>query len=59
MVLQELPAGRLQADTIISIVQRWAQQSPADATDWVNQFPDGDLRDTALECLAQSTIEKH
>ena len=59
LVLHELPAGRLQADTIISIVQRWVRQSPADATDWVSQFPDGDLRDTALECLAQSTIGKH
>lgn len=56
MILRELPAGRLQADTIISIVQRWAQQSPADAADWVNQFPDGDLRDTAMECLAQAAV---
>lgn len=58
MVLHELPAGRLQADTIISIVQRWAQQSPADATDWVNQFPNGDLHDAAMECLAQAAVGK-
>jgi hypothetical protein len=58
MVLRELPAGRLQAGTIISIVQRWAQQSPSDATDWVNQFPDGDLRDAAMECLAQAVTGK-
>jgi hypothetical protein len=54
MVLRKLPAGRLQADTLVSIVQRWAQQSPADATYWVDRFPDGDLRDAAMECLAQA-----
>ncbi len=58
MVLREIPAGRLQADAIVSIVQRWARQSPADAADWVNQFPDGELRDTAMECLAQATVGK-
>jgi hypothetical protein len=55
MVLRELPAGRLQADTIVSIVQRWVQQSPAAATEWVNRFPNGDLRDAAVECIAQAT----
>lgn len=58
MVLQDLPAGRLQADAIVSIVQRWARQSPAAATDWVNQFPDGDLRNAAMDCLAQAAAGK-
>lgn len=58
MVLQDLPADRLQADAIVSIVQRWARQSPAGATDWVNQFPDGDLRNAAMECLAQAAAGK-
>jgi hypothetical protein len=52
--VKELPAGRLQSDAIVSIVQRWAQQSPADAEAWVNQFPEGDLRETAKECLAKA-----
>jgi hypothetical protein len=52
LVVKELPAGRLQADTIVAIVQRWSQQSPADAEAWVSQFPEGDLRDAARECLA-------
>lgn len=53
MALRELPAGRLQSDTIVSIVQRWAQQFPAEAGGWVERFPEGDLRDAALECIAQ------
>jgi hypothetical protein len=52
--VKELPAGRLQSDAIVSIVQRWAQQSPAAATAWVNQFPEGDLRETAKENLAKA-----
>ena len=52
MAANELPAGRLQADSIVSVVQRWAQQSPAAAAAWVLRFPDGELRDAAMECLA-------
>jgi hypothetical protein len=52
---KELPAGRMQSDTIVSIVQRWAQQSLADAAAWVNQFPEGSLRDAAMEALAKSS----
>ena len=51
MAVQELPAGRLQADTIVSIVQRWGRQAPEEATAWVDQFPAGDLRDAAMESL--------
>lgn len=54
LAVKELPAGRLQSDTIVSIVQRWAQQSPADAEAWVNQFPKGDLRNTAKENLTKA-----
>jgi hypothetical protein len=51
LAVKELPSGRLQSDTIVSIVQRWAQQSPADAEAWVNQFPEGAIRDAATENL--------
>lgn len=53
LAVKELPAGRLQADAVVSIVQRWVQQSPAVAADWVQQFPDGDLRDAAIENLGK------
>lgn len=51
LALDELPPGRLLDDTVISIVQRWAQKNPAAATAWVEQFPAGSLRDTAMENL--------
>jgi hypothetical protein len=47
----ELPPGRLQADTVVSIVQRWAQQDPEQAAAWVRSFPEGELRKTASESL--------
>jgi len=58
LAVKELPAGRLQSDTIVSIVQRWAQQSPADAQVWVEQFPKGDLRETAMESLGNTSSAK-
>ena len=51
LAANELPTGRLQADAVVSIVQRWAQRAPADAANWVLQFPDGELRDAAMENL--------
>lgn len=57
LAAKELPAGRLQADAVVSIVQRWAQRSPADAAGWVLQFPEGDLRDTAMDTLVRYTPE--
>ena len=54
LAAKELPAGRLQADTVVSIVQRWAQRAPDDAAGWVLQFPEGKLRDAAMESLERS-----
>ncbi|HLP77891.1 MAG TPA: hypothetical protein VK327_13340, partial [Candidatus Paceibacterota bacterium] len=51
LAVESLPSGRLLDDTVISIVQRWAQQQPAAAAAWVEQFPSGALRLTAAENL--------
>jgi len=56
--LQNLPPGGRQDDTIVSIVQRWAQTEPAQAADWVVQFPEGRLRDTAVQNLVQIWSEQ-
>lgn len=50
--VNELPAGQLQSDTVVAIVQRWAQQQPERASEWVAQFPNGALRDAAVDNLA-------
>jgi hypothetical protein len=57
LAVKELPPGRLQANTIVSIVQRWAQHSPVDAATWVNQFPKGPLRDTAFASLPPNSYQ--
>jgi hypothetical protein len=51
LAVDELPPGRLLDDTVIAIVQRWAQKDPVAAAAWVEQFPAGPLRDTAIENL--------
>jgi hypothetical protein len=48
----------LQADTIVSIVQRWSQRSPGEAAEWVDQFPEGALRDAAIESLAAGSADR-
>jgi hypothetical protein len=58
LAVQELPAGRLQEDTVISIIQRWAQQAPEAAAAWVDQFPPGPLRTVAIDNLVSQWSQK-
>ena len=46
------------ADLAEEIRRKYNRRVTTDAADWVNQFPDGELRDTAMECLAQATVGK-
>jgi hypothetical protein len=41
----------VQDRTIVAIVQRWVQTDAPGATAWVNQFPEGTLRESALATL--------
>ena len=51
LAVMELPAGRLQEDTVVSIVQRWTELQPEAAAAWVAQFPEGAMRAAAIENL--------
>jgi hypothetical protein len=53
LALKTLPPGRQQDDAVMSIVQRWAQQTPIEAAGWVSSFPEGTLRETAMEELVK------
>lgn len=52
IAVNDLPAGRLQNDTVMAIVERWAQSQPEAAAAWVGQFPEGELKQTATGYLA-------
>ena len=47
-VLQEIPPGPVQTEAAISILHQWALQDMAGAAAWANQFPEGALRERAL-----------
>ncbi len=53
LAVQSLPAGKVQEDAVVSVVQRWAQQDPLKASAWVTAFPEGTLRDTAIQELVK------
>jgi hypothetical protein len=58
LAIEELPPGRLQEDTVVSIVQRWAEQQPEAAAAWVAQFPEGAMRAAAIENLVALWSQK-
>ena len=52
LAVNTITEEKQQDDAIVGIVQRWGQQDADAATAWVTPFPEGILRETALENLA-------
>jgi hypothetical protein len=46
-----LPPGKIPSAAINSMVERWAQRDPQTARAWVEEFPEGTLRETARDNL--------
>lgn len=55
MAAASMEAGAAQDRTIASIVQRWAQQDPDAVRKWVGTFPDGPMKQNALEHIQAQT----
>jgi hypothetical protein len=51
LLVQNIDPGAILDRAAVAIVQRWAQQSPQDAADWVTRFPDSAARQTAINDL--------
>jgi hypothetical protein len=49
----QLTGGEEQDRTVVSILQRWVQTSPTEATGWIEGFPDTPLRSTATRNLVR------
>lgn len=51
MVVDQIPAGDTQTEAVISVVYQWANRDLPGARAWVERFPEGQLRDRALNEL--------
>jgi hypothetical protein len=58
LAVEKVQPGGRQDDTVVSIVQRWAQSDPEHAADWVAKFPEGRMGNAAIENLVQIWAEK-
>jgi hypothetical protein len=54
-VANGMESGPAQERAVAAIVQRWAQQDPDAVRAWIEEFPDGSLKDNALGHLAAAT----
>lgn len=52
LVVQEIPQGPAQTEAAISVLHQWALRNFDDAAAWVELFPDGEIRDRAMNELA-------
>ena len=55
LVAESMDAGPAQDRAIAAVVQRWAQQDAAAAGEWVASFPDGPIKENALEHAAKQS----
>jgi len=44
MVVEQIPPGLIQTETVISVLHQWFLRDMAGAAAWVDQFPAGDLK---------------
>jgi hypothetical protein len=58
VAVSQLAPGKLQEDSVVQIVQRWAQSAPDRAAAWVEGFSEGRLRDAAMQNLAALWAKK-
>ena len=52
LALETIGPGKLLDDTVVAIIQRWAQSDPQAAAMWIEGFPTGSLRNVAADNLA-------
>lgn len=58
LAVMQIAPGRAQDDAVIGIVQRWAQNDPEAASEWVTSFPEGLLAETAAGNILSLWPEK-
>jgi hypothetical protein len=57
LALYSISPGRQQDDAVVGIVQRWVQKEPETTAAWVERFPEGDLKWTAVENVVKIWAE--
>ncbi|MDB6078388.1 MAG: hypothetical protein JWO82_2135 [Akkermansiaceae bacterium] len=51
LVVKEIPAGEAQSEAVISVLYQWSRSEPREALAWVELFPEGALRERAMNEL--------
>jgi len=57
LITETLWPGESQNQAVIATVQRWSEQDSQGANTWVQQFPAGELKDTALLNLVAVSLD--
>jgi len=58
LVLTQIPAGSAQDQAVMTVLLQWENQDLAGATAWANGFPDGLLREGALNELKDTRLHR-
>jgi len=57
-VVQQIPAGPAQLNAAMAVLHEWSLQDVAGAAAWLEQFPDGELKDFAKDEIARMSAHQ-
>jgi hypothetical protein len=57
LAVEQIPPGPAQAEAAISVLYQWALRDPAGASQWASRFPEGALRDRAVNEIAGIALQ--
>lgn len=58
LVSEKITPGPIQEEAAVNVVRQWAWNDRQAATEWVNQFPPGDVRNRASKELAETIAKR-
>jgi hypothetical protein len=57
LIAEELPPGRPRDRAAVQVVQRWSQETPSAAAEWIGAFPPGEARSAGLKLALVRWLE--
>jgi hypothetical protein len=58
IVSRNISPGPIQEEAALNVLRQWAWNDRSAAADWVNQFPEGEMRDRAARELAEAIARR-
>lgn len=52
-LISDVRSGRIAKEAALNILEIWVEKNPAEAAGWASQFPEGDLKSSAVQVVSK------